>query len=330
MNNMKENLYPAVQAIYFAGGCFWGIQGYFRQLDGVLSTEVGYANGKTENTSYDQIKQSDHAETVKIEYDRNRISLAELLDHYLRLVDPLSVNRQGNDMGRQYRTGIYIPSSAPEGTEEKVQKRLDRLSLKLGQKVAIECAPLSHWVRAEEEHQDYLLKHPQGYCHIDLSLAEIPLEDGFETFQKPKDETLRTQLTTMQYHVTQKKGTDVPHAHPYDQLFRPGIYVDIVSGEPLFSSRDKFDAGCGWPSFSKPMRNEQLTKHRDLSIPGRERIEVQSRRAESHLGHVFPDGPKELGGLRYCIDGSALRFIPREEMEQEGYGDWIAYVDKED
>lgn len=153
--------------------------------------------------------------------------------------------------------------------------------------------------------------------------------DRFANYQKPSDAKLRKMLTPMQYHVTQEKGTDVPHAHPYDQQFRPGIYVDIVSGEPLFSSRDKFDAGCGWPSFSKPMQKEQLTEHRDLSLPSRERTEVQSRYAESHLGHVFPDGPKELGGLRYCIDGSALRFIPREEMEKEGYGDWIAYVDEE-
>ncbi|WP_288554938.1 peptide-methionine (R)-S-oxide reductase MsrB [uncultured Levyella sp.] len=319
-----------IATIYLAGGCFWGVQGYFRQLNGVLKTEVGYANGNTTETNYEKVKLTDHAETVKITYAPHRISLEELLDHYYRIVDPLSVNRQGNDVGRQYRTGIYVPQDAVFGTLEKIENVLASWSKKLGKPVAIEAAPLKNWVKAEDYHQDYLEKNPNGYCHLDLTLATKPLSDGFEEFKKPDPETLRQTLTPAQYHITQEQGTDVPHAHPYDQKFEPGLYVDIVSGEPLFSSRDKFDAGCGWPSFSKPIRTDQLSEHRDTSIPGRARVEVRSRHADSHLGHVFEDGPLALGGLRYCIDGSALRFIPLEKMEEEGYGAWIRYVEKND
>ena len=285
------------ETLYLAGGCFWGVEGYFQRIPGVLDTEVGYANGNREATTYHELKTTDHAETVQITYDRHILSLDELLDHYFRIVDPTSINRQGNDRGRQYRTGIYYPKNTSPEDVEHLKRRLQYLSEQLSAPVAIELGPLNNWVVAEENHQDYLKKNPSGYCHIDLHLAEIPLNTQYADYQKPDEETLRKTLTPAQYHITQEQGTDVPHAHPLDQKFEPGLYVDIVSGEPLFSSRDKFDAGCGWPSFSKPVQTSSLQYKEDHSLP-RERMEVRSTRAQSHLGHVFDDGPTELGGLR--------------------------------
>lgn len=323
---MKLYTTPEWLTLYLAGGCFWGVEGYFRQLPGVKDTDVGYANGNKAHTTYEALKETDHAETVEIQFDRHLLSVDELLDHYFRIIDPTSINQQGNDRGRQYRTGIYYPEGIDTELIAHIKDRLAALEKRLKKKVQIELAPLHDWVRAEEYHQDYLEKVPSGYCHIDLSLAQQPLDHRYEDYQKPDDQTLKETLTADQYEITQNDGTDVPHAHPYDQQFVPGLYVDIVSGEPLFSSRDKFDAGCGWPSFSKPIRTDTLQMKKDATLAPRIRVEVRSKHADSHLGHVFDDGPKKLGGLRYCIDGSALRFIPLEKMEEEGYGDYIPYV----
>lgn len=324
MLNLKTK--PQWLTLYLAGGCFWGVEAYFKQLHGVRETEVGYANGNTQTTQYEKLKMTDHAETVKIAFDAHVLSVDELLDHYFRIIDPTSVNRQGNDVGRQYRTGIYYEAQTDPAIVAKIQKRLDALTASLNAPVVVELAPLSNWVTAEDYHQDYLDKHPNGYCHVDLSLAQKPLDDTYAHFEKPDDETLRETLTPAQYHITQEQGTDVPHAHPLDQHFEPGIYVDIVSGEPLFSSRDKYDAGCGWPSFTRPIRTQTMDYVEDKSLL-RERVEVRSAHADSHLGHVFDDGPTSEGGLRYCIDGSALRFVPKDQMKAEGYEDYLPYVD---
>lgn len=306
--------------LYLAGGCFWGVQAYFSQIPGVLDTEVGYANGQGEETDYQQVKKTDHAETVHIHYDAFRLSTEELLEHYFRIIDPLSVNRQGNDRGRQYRTGIFYtdPKDRP-----LLQASLDQLQEKLGEKPAILLESLKNFVRAEEYHQEYLEKNPGGYCHINLALAREPLHEN--DYKKPSQEDLRKVLTPEQYHITQEEGTDAPFQHPYDDLEEEGIYVDVVSGQPLFSSRDKFHSGCGWPSFTRPIRNESVNYQSDHRL-NRERTEVRSSQADSHLGHVFPDGPLDRGGLRYCIDGSALRFVPLSKMREEGYGDWILSV----
>lgn len=324
MLNLQTN--PHNLTLYLAGGCFWGVEGYFKELDGVRDTEVGYANGNTKETQYEKLKETDHAETVKITFDTHVLSVDELLDHYFRIIDPTSVNRQGNDVGRQYRTGIYYEKEADSALVSKIERRLKMLQAHLQAPVAIELAPLSNWMTAEEYHQDYLDKNPNGYCHIDLSLAQKPLDKTYENYQKPDEKTLREKLTPSQFHITQEQGTDVPHAHPLDQQFEPGIYVDIVSGEPLFSSRDKYDAGCGWPSFTKPIRSQTVDYVEDKSL-ARERVEVRSAHADSHLGHVFDDGPTSEGGLRYCIDGSALRFIPKDQMKEEGYEAYLPYVE---
>ncbi|MGT2712201.1 peptide-methionine (R)-S-oxide reductase MsrB [Streptococcus oriscaviae] len=305
-----------MKKIYLAGGCFWGLEGYFSQIDGILETSVGYANGQVETTSYQLLKQTDHAETVYVSYDENRLNLRTILLYYFRVIDPLSVNQQGPDKGRQYRTGIYYVDEADLPIIEAV---MEEQSVQFGGRpLAVEVEPLRHYILAEEYHQDYLLKNPQGYCHIDLGQAKIPVIDA-DDYQKPSQEALRESLNDLQYKVTQEAATERPFENEFWNSDEAGLYVDITTGEPLFLSTDKFDSGCGWPSFTKPISKEVASYYQDLSH-GMNRIEVRSRAGGAHLGHVFDDGPRDKGGLRYCINSAALRFIPREEMEAAGYG----------
>ena len=321
------------KTIYLAGGCFWGVEAYFARIPGVLDAVSGYANGRTEHPSYEDVvhRNTGHAETVKIDYDPEQITLAEILQYYFRVIDPTSLNQQGNDRGTQYRTGIYFTDPADQIV---ISQALTELASRHAQPVVVENEALRQFFRAEEYHQDYLVKNPNGYCHIDINLAKNPLSAAEKAratpsarnsldaahYHKPDAATIRARLSALQYDVTQNSATERAFTHEYDHLFAPGLYVDIVSGEPLFSSADKYDSGCGWPSFTRPLAAEVIHEQEDLSYNMR-RVEVRSRVADSHLGHVFPDGPPGAGGLRYCINGAALRFIPLADMEQEGYGD---------
>ena len=300
--------------IYLAGGCFWGLEEYFSRIEGVEETTVGYANGQVESTNYQLIHQTDHAETVHLVYDEERVSLREILLYYFRVIDPLSLNKQGNDVGRQYRTGIYYTNQADKTVIEQVVAEQEK---QLGQKIAVELEPLRHYVLAEDYHQDYLKKNPGGYCHINVNDAYQPLVDPGQ-YEKPTDVELKEQLTEEQYQVTQHSATERPFHNAYNATFEEGIYVDVTTGEPLFFAGDKFESGCGWPSFSRPIARDVLKYYEDKSH-GMERIEVRSRSGNAHLGHVFTDGPELAGGLRYCINSAALRFIPKEKMEAEGY-----------
>lgn len=307
--------------IYLAGGCFWGMEGYFKEVPGVLETSVGYANGKGEDTSYYEIGATGHAETLKLVYDANRIHLAELLVHYFRIIDPTSLNRQGNDVGTQYRTGIYYTNK----DQEKVCEATMAVEQKKYKKpLVVEVEPLKNFVPAEEAHQDYLEKNPGGYCHIDLTLAGKPL---YGKYKKPDDGELKKDLSSLQYDVTQKADTERAFTSEYDSLDEPGIYVDVVTGQPLYSSDDKYDAGCGWPSFTMPITTG-ANRYLDDSSLGVNRVEVKSTDGDSHLGHVFEDGPGDAGGLRYCINGASLRFVPKGKMAEEGYEEYLPYVVK--
>lgn len=316
--------------IYLAGGCFWGVEAYFERIAGITGVVSGYANGRTENPSYRDViyKDTGHAETVRVSYDPQRIALDTLLQHFFRIIDPFSLNRQGNDQGTQYRTGIY---SQNRHEQAQVAAALAQLQSGHERPVVVENLPLVHFYPAEDYHQDYLAKNPGGYCHVDLRLAGQPLESSrqpaflAEGYRRPTDETLRRILTPAQYQVTRENATEHAFSHEYDNLFEPGLYVDVVSGEPLFSSRDKYQSGCGWPSFVRPVQPQAVTEHDDFSHNMR-RVEVRSRMADSHLGHVFPDGPPERGGLRYCINGYSLLFVPLAEMQAQGYGDWLKDV----
>ena len=309
--------------IYLAGGCFWGLEEYFSRISGVLQTSVGYANGQVETTNYQLIKETDHAETVQVIYDEKAVSLREILLYYFRVIDPLSVNQQGNDRGRQYRTGIYYLDEEDLPTIYALVQEQERM---LGRKIAVEVEKLRHYILAEDYHQDYLKKNPGGYCHIDIRDAEKPLIDA-ANYEKPSQAVLKEKLSEESYRVTQEAATEAPFSNAYDQTFEEGIYVDITTGEPLFFAKDKFASGCGWPSFSRPISKELIHYYQDLSH-GMERIEVRSRSGNAHLGHVFTDGPQELGGLRYCINSASLRFIAKDEMEEAGYGYLLPYLNK--
>ena len=302
------------KTIYLAGGCFWGVEGYFQRINGVVNTETGYANGKTNDTDYENIGITDHAETVKVEYDYSKISLEEILLHYFRIIDPTSVNKQGNDIGRQYRTGIYYEK---DEDEEIIKKVMDFESKKYG-KLAVEIQKLKNFVLAEEYHQDYLDKNPSGYCHINLNQAKQPLIEEDLNFIKKKS---IEDLDELSRSVMFDSATERPFSSPLNDEYRKGIYVDKLTGEPLFASKDKFDSGCGWPSFSKPILNGKVKEKIDKSY-GMIRNEVRSKNSDIHLGHVFTDGPKDKGGLRYCINGASLEFIPYEEMDAKGYGEY--------
>ncbi|MGI5891937.1 MAG: peptide-methionine (R)-S-oxide reductase MsrB [Bacillota bacterium] len=306
--------------IYLAGGCFWGAEKYFASIRGVLKTEVGYANGETACPTYEDVcyKNTGHVEVVKVVYDTEIISLPFLLSLYYEVIDPTSVNRQGGDSGLQYRTGIYY---VYEDDRETILLSLQKLQKKYHQPIVIEAAPLKNYYRAEEYHQHYLDKNPGGYCHIgqqEFMRAEQAIDESTNYAPKTKQE-LKKILTPLQYQVTQNNATEPPFENEYFDNFRPGIYVDITTGEPLFVSSDKFDSGCGWPSFPRVIDDALITEKIDLSH-GMVRKEVRSKSGDAHLGHVFEDGPQEKGGLRYCINSASLRFIPQEEMEQQGYG----------
>ncbi|WP_410011513.1 peptide-methionine (R)-S-oxide reductase MsrB [Streptococcus sp. KHUD_011] len=309
--------------IYLAGGCFWGLEEYFSRISGVLATSVGYANGQVETTNYQLLKETDHAETVQVIYDEKAVSLREILLYYSRVIDPLSINQQGNDRGRQYRTGIYYQYEADLPAIYTVVQEQERM---LGRKIAVEVEKLRHYILAEDYHQDYLKKNPSGYCHIDVTDADKPLIDA-ANYEKPSQEMLKDSLSEESYRVTQEAATEAPFSNAYDQTFEEGIYVDITTGEPLFFAKDKFASGCGWPSFSRPISKELIHYYKDMSH-GMERIEVRSRSGNAHLGHVFTDGPRELGGLRYCINSASLRFVAKDEMEEAGYGYLLPYLNK--
>ncbi|MCR3923201.1 MAG: peptide-methionine (R)-S-oxide reductase MsrB [Firmicutes bacterium] len=303
-----------LREIWFAGGCFWGVEAYFARVYGVAKTSVGYANGKSEDPTYQDIKYSGHVEAVHVSYDPSLVSLETLLTYYFRIIDPTSVNRQGNDLGTQYRTGIYYHYHSDRVI---IEGALAQEQLKYKTPLVVEVMPLEHYYLAEDYHQSYLEKNPGGYCHVDFSQLATPVQ-----YSKPSDEHLRGSLTEMQYKVTQKSATEPPFDNEYWDHYERGIYVDVVTGEPLFLSSAKFDSGCGWPSYTRAIEDVVIEKE-DRNL-GMLRTEVRSGVGDSHLGHVFNDGPQ--GGLRYCINSAALRFIPVEEMEAAGYGKYVHLV----
>ena len=309
----------AQSKIFFAGGCFWGTEHFMKQINGVTSTQVGYANGKTsiKNPTYEQVcnDNTGFAETVEVSYDPQQADLKLLLELYFKTIDPTSLNRQGNDRGSQYRTGIYYTNAADLPI---IKEAIETLAKKYSKPIVVEVEPLVNFYPAEEYHQDYLGKHPDGYCHISPELFDFARKANKEKttgkplsekkFQKQDDTTLRSKLTAEQYAVTQENATERAFKNEYWNEKREGIYVDITTGEPLFISTDKFDSGCG--------------SH------GMKRIEVRSKTGDAHLGHVFNDGPTDKGGLRYCINSASLRFIPKAKMKEEGYGDYMYLLEK--
>lgn len=317
----KENV------IYLAGGCFWGLEKLMQSIPGVIDAQSGYANGTGKaDAKYQTILggKTGFRETVRVEYDPAKVSLDHLLLAYFYVIDPTVLNKQGNDTGTQYQTGIYYTNTQAQAVVERIVE-LERGRHKV---FAVEVRPLKNYYPAEEYHQNYLDKNPGGYCHISPAkiklLSTLKIDAG--AYKRPAAETIRDKLTAEQFQVTQQNGTERPFRNEFWDKFAKGIYVDIVTGEPLFSSTDKYQSSCGWPAFTKPIEAPLIIERKDTSH-GMVRTEVRSRSGDSHLGHVFTGDSESPNGVRYCINSASLRFIPYEQMEAEGYG-YLLYLFK--
>ncbi len=306
----------------FAAGCFWGTEEFFRKLPGVVETQVGYTGG-TGRADYEHVSsgKTGHAESLEVRFDPAKISYDELLGWFFKMHDPTTLNRQGNDVGTQYRSAIFTHSAAQKKAADAFKAKVER-SGAWGKPITTQIAPAGVFYRAEAEHQKYLQRNPGGYDNHYLRKLDFERMPAAAS-DLPSDAELKKKLSPMQYAVTQKADTEPAFRNEYWNHHSAGIYVDVVSGEPLFASTDKFDSGTGWPSFTRPLVTDNVVTKTDRSILLGDRTEVRSKRANSHLGHVFDDGPKPTG-LRYCINSAALRFVPADRLAQEGYGEFAS------
>ncbi|WP_428560511.1 MAG: peptide-methionine (R)-S-oxide reductase MsrB [Solidesulfovibrio sp. DCME] len=335
MQNQKQK----TQVATLAGGCFWCVESDLEKLPGVLDVVSGYTGGKEPHPDYEAVSagQTGHYEAVQVLYDPDRIGYRQVLDAFLRHIDPTDSGGQFADRGRQYRPAIFYHDEQQRAQAEQALADL-AASGRFPKPLAVAVLPFTFFTNAENYHQNYYKTHKLQYeTYRRFSGRDQFLERtwgkldpvtakpmDWRGFQKPAPDVLRRTLTPLQFDVTQKEGTEPPFNNAYADNKVAGIYVDVVSGEPLFSSRDKYDSGTGWPSFTKPLVPDNIVTHEDKSLFA-VRTEVRSRRGDSHLGHVFPDGPPPTG-LRYCMNSAALRFVPLPDMEREGYGEFIKDV----
>lgn len=342
---------PILKTALLADGCFWCVEHDLEEVAGVTDVVSGYADGTTVNPTYENYIAGGHREVVLVTYDASRVSYGNLVEHIIKHGDPTDTEGSFGDRGRAYVPAIYYETDAERDEAYRIIHAIDALKV-FPTPLPLAVIPRTQFWPAEEYHQDYAEKNPIRYTYYrnasgrdtfikkywndtadtfivqpldivpTLSVPEVanptPKERPWEAFTKPSNTTLRTLLTPIQYEVTQEEGTEKPHDNVYDKNYADGIYVDIVSGEPLYSSKDKYDSGTGWPSFVKPISLDVVTLHEDNGFFTK-RTEVRSRYADSHLGHVFDDGPADRGGKRYCMNSASLRFIPKQNMEQEGY-----------
>jgi len=335
----KETSRKNLETATFAGGCFWCMQAAFDTVKGVVSTTVGYTGGQKTNPTYEQVStgSTGHAEAIEILYDPAIIDYTQLLYVFWKNIDPTTKNGQFADVGTQYRTAVFFHNPGQKRQAEEYKSVLEK-SGKYKGPIVTEIVPASPFYKAEEHHQKYYQKeagHFKAYErgsgreeYVEKHGKDVAILKKVEQIPNPipSKEELKKKLTPLQYQVTCENGTEAAFNNEYWNNHKDGIYVDVVSGEPLFSSIDKFDSGTGWPSFTKPLDTKNIVEKRDVSH-GMNRVEIRSLRADSHLGHLFNDGPGPTG-LRYCINSASLRFIAKENLEKEGYKEFKKLFEK--